>query len=241
MLIDEGIHPMLLEYALLCPTSCVKLAYGTALLTEPHILEWKRTSCVNVGAIMFTGGTLLEWAALRGSVEEIIDWAAASGFHAMEISNTMKSFTWSQTEKLCHRIKAAGMNVLIEIGAKFEAPDAPRKTAADWTGEILMALECDPWRIVLEGRASGTAGIFRHDGSFEEEALRCLDRFILEQKIKTRFIIEAPQKAQQVRLISRYGRDVGLGNIPVSDALSVSALRTGLRMDTFTERLGGGA
>ncbi|MNH44451.1 Phosphosulfolactate synthase [compost metagenome] len=44
---------------------------------------------------------------------------------------------------------------------------------------------------------------------------------------------EAPLKQQQVYLLQQFGPNVHLGNIAPSDALSLEAMRRGLRSDTF--------
>ncbi len=46
-------------------------------------------------------------------------------------------------------------------------------------------------------------------------------------------IWEAPLKSQQQDLITRFGSDVNLGNIPAQEVLAVEALRVGLRADTL--------
>lgn len=253
MIIDEGLP---IDHFQSITTSghvsSVKLAYGTALLESKHTLRSKIHHARYAGIDLFTGGTLFEWAHLRGMGRDIILWCAGRGFSGMEISNTIAGLTWKEISMFCDSIRHAGMKPLIEIGAKFDRAGAPAKNSADWHNEIMRALDCDPWKIVLEGRASGTAGIFEAAGTFNEEAAAALDNFIipdiqsrhLETEGEQRgFIIEAPMKAQQVTMIRRYGPAVGLGNVRPADVLSVAALRHGLRMDTFPEviELFGGA
>ena len=47
-----------------------------------------------------------------------------------------------------------------------------------------------------------------------------------------RLIFEAPQRAQQVWLLKRFGSDCNLGNIAPNDVLSLETLRLGLRSET---------
>jgi phosphosulfolactate synthase len=54
-----------------------------------------------------------------------------------------------------------------------------------------------------------------------------------------RVLFEAPQQAQQSWLIRRYGANVNLGNVRPAAALSVEALRLGLRSDTVGAVEGG--
>ena len=48
---------------------------------------------------------------------------------------------------------------------------------------------------------------------------------------------EAPLKQQQQELILHFGCNVNLGNIPAAEALSLEALRVGLRGDTLRATL----
>ncbi len=57
---------------------------------------------------------------------------------------------------------------------------------------------------------------------------------ILEAVGDTNLLIwEAPLKQQQQELITRFGPNVNLGNIPSNEALALEALRVGLRGDTL--------
>jgi phosphosulfolactate synthase len=47
-----------------------------------------------------------------------------------------------------------------------------------------------------------------------------------------RVVFEAPKASQQAWFIRRFGPEVNLGNVALSDVLSVETLRLGLRSDT---------
>ena len=46
-------------------------------------------------------------------------------------------------------------------------------------------------------------------------------------------IFEAPHKKQQVYFLKKFGHSINLGNIAVSDIISLETLRRGIRGDTF--------
>ena len=48
-----------------------------------------------------------------------------------------------------------------------------------------------------------------------------------------RLLFEAPQKAQQVWFIRKFGPNVNLGNIPPDEVIPLETLRLGLRADTL--------
>ena len=45
-------------------------------------------------------------------------------------------------------------------------------------------------------------------------------------------VFEAPQAAQQAWFVRRFGAEVNLGNVALTDVLSAETLRLGLRSDT---------
>ena len=50
-----------------------------------------------------------------------------------------------------------------------------------------------------------------------------------------RLLFEAPQKAQQVWFIRKFGPNVNLGNIPPDEVIPLETLRLGLRADTLLD------
>jgi phosphosulfolactate synthase len=97
-----------------------------------------------------------------------------------------------------------------------------------WVEQIEAELEAGAWRVIAEARETGTAGIFRSSGEVRggliDEIAHAVD--------PGRMLFEAPQKAQQVWFIERFGAEVNLGNIPPEDVIGLETLRRGLRSDT---------
>jgi phosphosulfolactate synthase len=98
-----------------------------------------------------------------------------------------------------------------------------------WVQLIRDALAAGAAMVVCEGRATGTAGLYRPDG----EARTGLIDEIVHEIEPAKLIFEAPRKHQQAWLIARHGSDVNLGNIPPAEVLSLETLRLGLRADTL--------
>jgi phosphosulfolactate synthase len=98
-----------------------------------------------------------------------------------------------------------------------------------WVEEIQAELAAGAWKVIAEARESGTAGIFRPDG---EVRMGLIDE-IAHAIDPGQLIFEAPQRAQQVWFLRRFGREVNLGNIAPEDVLSLETLRLGLRSDTM--------
>ena len=85
------------------------------------------------------------------------------------------------------------------------------------------------WKVIAEGRESGTAGIFRPTGEVREGLIG----EIVHEVDPSRILFDAPLKEQQVWFVKRFGADVNVGNIAVADVLSLETLRLGLRSDTM--------
>ena len=116
--------------------------------------------------------------------------------------------------------------VLSEVGSKdLETVIAPYR----WVELIEDELRAGAWKVITEARETGTAGIFRGDG---EVRMGLIDE-IVHAIDPNRLLFEAPQKAQQVWFIRKFGPNVNLGNIPHDEVIPLETLRLGLRADTL--------
>ena len=116
--------------------------------------------------------------------------------------------------------------VLSEVGSKDEAVVI---TPTRWVDSIKRELEAGAWKVITEGRESGTVGIYRPTGDVKDGLL---------EEIRTAFdtsqiLFEAPIKKQQAWFIKQFGTNVNLGNIPPEEVISVETLRVGVRGDTL--------
>jgi phosphosulfolactate synthase len=84
--------------------------------------------------------------------------------------------------------------------------------------------------VIAEARESGRSGICRADG---ELRYGLISEIIDSSLSMDEVIFEAPTKPLQVYFTRRLGSDVNLGNIALSDVLSLETLRLGLRSDTL--------
>ena len=94
---------------------------------------------------------------------------------------------------------SAELTVYSEVGSKDAAAIV---TPARWVRAIKEELEAGAARVILEGRESGTAGMYRESG---EIRMGLIDE-ILESGVPVdRLVFEAPTKPQQVWLINHIG------------------------------------
>jgi phosphosulfolactate synthase len=94
-------------------------------------------------------------------------------------------------------------------------------------------LDAGAWKVITEGRESGTAGIFRPTG---EMRTGLIDEIVHEIDVAD-IIFEAPTKASQAWFVRQFGPEVNLGNIPPEEVIPLETLRLGLRADTLKEVL----
>jgi phosphosulfolactate synthase len=171
------------------------------------------------------GGTLTEIALRDGRVEGLIAWCKELGIGHVEVSDGTIELSAERKRELVARL-AREFTVFSEVGSKDdERIMAPYR----WVQEIEAELEAGAWKVIAEARESGTAGIFRPDG---EVRMGLIDE-IAHAVDHAHLIFEAPQRAQQVWFIRRFGSEVNLGNIAPDDVLSLETLRLGLRSDTM--------
>ena len=207
----------------------VRLGWGSAYVSAD--LDAKLEAYRAHGVPVMLGGTLTELAWLHGCIDDLCGWIDELGIDRIEVSSGVVAIPEADKTALIERL-ADRYTVYAEVGEKDpDALMAPYR----WVQLIREALEAGAEMVVCEGRATGTAGLYRPDG----EARTGLIDEIVHEIDRSKLVFEAPLKHQQVWLIERYGGDVNLGNVPPAEVLSLETLRLGLRADTLTRFHGG--
>jgi phosphosulfolactate synthase len=202
----------------------VKLGFGTALATGNLDAKLARYRKHDVPVVL--GGTVTELAVQQDRVEELVGWIRTLGLVHIEVSDGTITFDPAAKRALIRRLAGDGFVVLSEVGSKDnDKIMAPYR----WVEQIEAELEAGAWKVICEGRETGTAGIARPDGELRQGLIDEIAHAVDPARI----IFEAPQKDQQVVLIKRFGADVNLGNIAPDDVLPLETMRLGLRSDTM--------
>lgn len=209
----------------------VKLAYGSSAFYPQAVLREKVDIFRSAGMAICPGGTMLEAAYQYGRVELLLERLADLGFDMVEVSNGIENRI-DRTAKLdlIRKVRAAGFRVLSEIGRKLPQEDAGLSTR-DRVEEACADLDAGAEKVIMEGRESGTVGIFKADGQINSELAYELFRHIDPDHV----IWEAPRREQQIWLLKQLGPEANIGNVATTDVLSLAALRHGLRADTFRD------
>jgi phosphosulfolactate synthase len=201
----------------------VKLGWGTAVVT-PNVKE-KIALYRSFGIPVCFGGTFFEVCYRQGKVDEFLALVDECGMDCIEISDG--TIDMDEEDKLAILRKLSKRyKVLSEVGSKDEAVVI---TPSKWVDSIKRELEAGAWKVITEGRESGTVGIYRPTGDVKDGLL---------EEISTTFdisqlLFEAPIKSQQAWFIKQFGPNVNLGNIPPDEVISVETLRVGVRGDTL--------
>ncbi len=203
----------------------VRLGWGSAYVTADLAEKLAAYRAHDVPVML--GGTLTELAWLHRRVDELCAWLDELGIDVLEVSSGVVAIPPADKAALIERL-AARYTVFAEVGEKDpDALMAPYR----WVALIREALDAGAQLVICEGRATGTAGLYRRNG----EARTGLIDEIVHEVDRGKLVFEAPQKHQQVWLIERYGPDVNLGNVPPTEVLSLETLRLGLRADTLAQ------
>jgi phosphosulfolactate synthase len=201
----------------------VKLGWGTALVTGNLEAKLARYRAHDVPVCL--GGTLTEIALRDGRLDGLIAWCRELGIGHVEVSDGTIALEPERKREIVTRLSREFV-VFSEVGSK---DDQQIMAPYRWVEEIQAELAAGAWKVIAEARESGTAGIFRPDG---EVRMGLIDE-IAHAIDPGQLIFEAPQRAQQVWFLRRFGREVNLGNIAPEDVLSLETLRLGLRSDTM--------
>ena len=206
----------------------LKLAFGTSALYNENALRRKLELTRGAGVACYPGGTALEVAVVQGKGREFIDRVADLGFPLLEVSDGTIQMSMHTRGMLIDYARARGLRVVSEVGKKHPADRVPRSNIRE---QIRWDLDRGAWKVIVEGRESGKGVvIYREDGSIDEDDMEGIAGAVADVN---QLIWEAPLKNQQQDLILRFGTNVNLGNVHPEEALSVEALRVGLRGDTL--------
>lgn len=225
--LDKGCTLPMTEGVLLSAAQIIdvwKFGFGTSYI-DPAVRS-KVAALQAVQVKTSTGGTLLEVAWLQGRTEEFFKFARDVGFDCIEVSDGATNMPYRDKQILIARGQELGFEVMSEIGSKD-----PSKvlSSTEWTSQIEADLAIGADWIVVEGRESGTVGLYDDNGKIRHNVLNALSR----SRHADRLIFEAPRRTQQAFLIRQFGADVNLGNILIDEVMSLETLRRGLRADTL--------
>jgi phosphosulfolactate synthase len=224
--LDKGLGPS--QIADLLSTAgahidIVKLGWGTAYVTDnlAHKVELYQSA----GIPVCFGGTMLELALRQNKLDDCIRAARELGLHHIEVSDGTVAMQEEDKLALLRRL-AKDFKVLSEVGSKD--PDVVI-ASHKWVDSIKRELDAGAWKVITEGRESGTVGMFQASGEVKEGLLDEIQSAV----DPARLLFEAPIKKQQAWFIKQFGPNVNLGNIPPEEVISVETLRLGLRGDTL--------
>ena len=201
----------------------VKLGWGTSVITQN--LSEKIKLYKEFGIPVCLGGTLFEVAFIQGKFEEFLDAAIDLDVDMIEVSDG--SIVMEEKDKLsCIEKVAKRIKVISEYGSKDSAHiRAPHY----WVSGMKNELASGAWKVIAEGRESGTSGLYRGSSELRTGLVEEIIDSIPQEDI----LWEAPQKSHQAWFIKEFGKDVNLGNIALKDIVPLETLRLGLRGDTL--------
>ncbi|MEK7328395.1 MAG: phosphosulfolactate synthase [Chloroflexota bacterium] len=206
-----------------------KLSFGTSALLDDDVLRQKITLARDNALLVYPGGTLTEYAVLKGVYPEFVRRARELGFNGVEISDGTIHIPPDIRRELITIALEVGLTVVSEVGKK-DPREQP--SAAKLAKQALLDFESGASWVILEARESGKGvGVYGADGSVHEGDVDTIAARLNSHL--DRLIWEAPLKNQQEYLILRFGPDVGLGNIQPREVLATEALRAGLRFETL--------
>jgi phosphosulfolactate synthase len=206
-----------------------KLSFGTSALMDETLLREKIARVRERDILVYPGGTLTEYAIVRGVCQEYLCRAKALGFNGIEISDGTIHLDPAARRDMIRFAQDLGLTVVTEVGKKD-----PRRqpTVGALAQQALADFEAGAAWVIVEARESGKGvGVYGADGQVHEQDVDTLVE-ALNGHLES-LIWEAPLKHQQEYLILRFGADVSLGNIQPRDVLAMEALRAGLRFETL--------
>lgn len=202
----------------------VKLGWGTIVVT-PNIKQ-KLQIYQQHSIPVCMGGTLFELAVIQSRVNELASKALDLGLQMIEISDGSIDIEHEVKLEYISQLSEK-FTVLSEFGSK---DDSIVMAPSLWVKAMKEELEAGAWKVIAEGRESGTAGLYRHTNEIRTGLVDEIVLDIPHEKI----LWEAPLKEQQAWFIKKFGGNVNLGNIAPDNIIGLETLRLGLRADTIS-------
>lgn len=206
-----------------------KLSFGTSALMDERVLRDKIAVLRSSNVLVYPGGTLTEYAILRGVWRAYLRRARELGFNGIEVSDGTIHLAPAERRDVIRAAIDLGFTVVAEVGKK----DPRQQPTIEALAELALAdLDSGAAWVTVEARESGLGvGVLNPDGTVRARDVDVIARAL--DGSQERLIWEAPLKQQQASFIRRFGPNVGLGNIPPRDVLGLEALRAGLRFETL--------
>jgi len=193
-----------------------KLAWASTLIMAKGTIEQKLDVYRSANIMPLFGGTLFEYAYLKGHVETLLDYVRDHQI-CIEISDGIVEIP--RPEKLAWIEKfAKHVQVFSEVGGKLA------NKQLDWKSAIAEELAAGAIKVVIEGREIGPAG-GDTSTAFVDMLAACAE--------PKQLVFEALERKQQIALIQHLGQNVNLGNIPVDQTMALECYRLGLKDRTM--------
>lgn len=172
------------------------------------------------------GGMMFELCYWQGKIEAYADFLRTHGIDMVEVSNGSLPIPEAEKRRMIEWFAKAGFTVLAEVGSKDVNAVSPPEV---WTECLRADLEHGAWKVITEGRADASAGIYTSDGNLRTDIM---DAILASDVDNDLLVFEAPHKRQMTWFIKTLGANVNLGNVPLGEFLNLETLRLGLRGDT---------
>ena len=202
-----------------------KFAWGSSIIYSDSLVQ-KVRMLLEHDISPYCGGTLFELAFKRNELDFFRSFLKRNELSLVEVSSGSTDISVEEVREEVKRF-SEDLTVIVEVGKK-DQDQSEMMYPELWISEIESALEAGASHVILEGRESGTSGIFRPNGEIRKGLLLEIARHIPLDRL----IFECTRKDDQISLMNHFGVSIGFGNIAIEDVASLVALQRGLRGDT---------
>jgi phosphosulfolactate synthase len=198
-----------------------KLGTGTAYINP--ILKEKISLYQKFGVHVCLGGTLFEKYFQQRKISAYKQLLIDLGLEWVEISSGIIDIPQQQLLEIAVDFQQDFI-VVVEVGKKFS-----QLGNESWLADIQCYLTAGVDYVILEGRGTADAGIYKSNGMLNQLLINEISTKIDINKL---WFETATEKAQ-VQIIQSFGYNANLSNVNPHDLIGLEALRVGLRAETF--------
>lgn len=204
----------------------VKVGLSMPLIVERSRLLERIRRYHDLGIKVMSGGTLIEVAAQRGVVPQVLEGLRALGFDVVEVSEFAGGMSLDTKQKIVDGILGQSMDFIFEVGRR----EKPETSAGHLISKIQEAIQLKSRKVVVEVPQEG-GGAVKTDG--QGRIVWDVVNEVAGTFGPPNLIFEAPHIWQLTALVLEFGPSVNLAGVPLDEAIVLEMQRLGLTAETL--------
>jgi phosphosulfolactate synthase (CoM biosynthesis protein A) len=219
--IDRGLLEQSADYI-----DFVKIGLSLPLMVERSWLVERIHHYHDLGIKVMSGGTLIEVAAQKGLIAQVLGGLGELEFDVVEVSELAGALSFETKQMIASKASDLSMEWVYEVGRM----DKPLMSAGDAVAKIKEALELKSHRAIVK---VPKVGIGAGRGDAQGQGTWDVLNVVAGTFGPPNLIFETQEMQQLSVLVLEFGPTVNLAGVPLNEALVLEMQRLGLTVETL--------